>query len=252
MSRAAQRPALVTGAANGIGRAVALRLAGVGHPLALVDQDADGLASLVAGLSVPSCTVKVDLREEGASQRARKAAEAALGPIAILVNNAGIAPKLNGRGPGLLDTTDALWEQVHDINLRAMFRFCRDCVPGMRTRGWGRIVNISSLGGRTRSMIAGPSYMSSKAAVLGFTRAVASEFARDGITANCVAPGRIAGRLEAATDPEINAHYLRDIPVGRFGTADEVAALVQFLVGEDSGFITGAVVDTNGGYFMGG
>ncbi|QHJ01284.1 SDR family oxidoreductase [Xylophilus rhododendri] len=242
--------ALVTGAGNGIGRALALRLGRAGRPVALVDRDAAALAAVAAEMSGPCCQVVADVCAADAAARTRETVEAQLGPVGILVNNAGIAPKLNGKGAGLLQTTDAMWDEVMAVNLRAMFRFTREFVPPMQARGWGRIVNVSSLGGRTRSLIAGPGYMASKAAVLGLTRSIASEFAADGITANSVAPGRIGGRLEEATDARINQQYLAAIPVGRFGQADEVAALIEYLTGEHSGFITGAVFDINGGFFM--
>lgn len=184
---------------------------------------------MCAEIGAPCCCVVEDLCDDATPAKVRRQVEAALGPIAILVNNAGVAPKVRGKGPGLLETDDTLWDRVLGINLRAMFRFCRTFVPGMQVGRWGRIVNVSSLGGRTKSLIAGPSYMASKAAILGLTRSVAAQFARDGITANCVAPGRIAGRLEVSTDPDINAQYRAGIPVGRFGESDEVAALVEFL-----------------------
>lgn len=246
-----KRVAVVTGAARGIGLAAARRLCDAGHHVLLVDREAEALAR--AGEGLPgggSACLAADLANRGAPEEIRREALERWGTISILINNAAIAPKVAGHSPGLLETNDELWDEVQSVNLRAVFRVCREVLPVMKDAGWGRVVNIASLAGRTRSLIAGPAYMASKAGVLGLTRAIATEFAAFGITANCIAPGRIETRIARQTDERINAGYLAQIPVRRFGAPDEVAAAVCYLAGEDSGFITGAVLDMNGGLFM--
>jgi 3-oxoacyl-[acyl-carrier protein] reductase len=245
------RVAIVTGAAGGIGLAAARRLCEAGHRVLLVDRDAGRLEAAECGPGKGAVArLAVDIAADAAPAAIREAALAKWGALSILVNNAAVAPKVEGRSPGLLDTGDALWDEVQSVNLRAVFRLCREVLPAMKQAGWGRVVNIASLAGRTRSLIAGPAYMASKAGLLGLTRSIATEFAAFGITANCIAPGRIDTRIAAQTDAALNAGYLTQIPVGRFGTADEVAAAVCYLAGEDSGFVTGAVLDINGGLFM--
>lgn len=245
------RVAIVTGAAGGIGLAAARRLCEAGHRVLLVDRDADRLAEAEAGLARHQVArLAIDIAADHAPAAVREAALAKWRALSILVNNAAVAPKVDGRSPGLLDTGDALWDEVQSVNLRAVFRLCREVLPVMKQAGWGRVVNIASLAGRTRSLIAGPAYMASKAGMLGLTRSIAAEFAAFGVTANCIAPGRIDTRIAAQTDAGVNAGYLTQIPVRRFGTADEVAAAVCYLAGEDSGFVTGAVLDINGGLFM--
>lgn len=245
------RVAIVTGAAGGIGLAAARRLCEAGHRVLLVDRDADRLVEAEAGLARDQVArLAIDIAANGGPAAIREAALAKWGALSILVNNAAVAPKVDGLSPGLLATADELWDEVQSVNLRAVFRLCREVLPVMKQAGWGRVVNIASLAGRTRSLIAGPAYMASKAGLLGLTRSIAAEFAAFGITANCIAPGRIETRIAAQTDAAVNAGYLTQIPVRRFGTADEVAAAICYLAGEDAGFVTGAVLDINGGLFM--
>jgi 3-oxoacyl-[acyl-carrier protein] reductase len=243
--------AIVTGAAGDIGLATARRLCEAGHRVLLVDRDADRLARAGAGLAPgASSSLAIDIAEKDAPSAIRDAALRKWGAISILVNNAAVAPKIDGRSPGLLETGDELWDQIHSVNLRAAFRLCREVLPLMKQAGWGRIINVASLAGRTRSLIAGPAYMASKAGMLGLTRSIAVEFAAFGITANCIAPGRIDTRIAAQTEPGLNAGYLQQIPVRRFGTPEEVAEAICYFAGEHSGFVTGAVLDINGGLFM--
>ena len=123
-------------------------------------------------------------------------------------------------------------------------------LPDMKAQGFGRIVSVSSLAGRSKSVVAGPSYMASKAGILGLTRAIATEMAPFGITANCVAPGRILTEMAMQAGEEVNQRYAEQIPVKRLGTPDEVGAAIAFLCAETSGFINGATIDINGGFFM--
>jgi 3-oxoacyl-[acyl-carrier protein] reductase len=246
-----KRVAIVTGAAQGIGHAVARRLCAAGHRVLLVDRDGEALRRAPADFPPDSfACLTTDVTELGSPAMISRAVLERWGTISILVNNAAVSPKIDGRSPGLLETSDELWDDVQAVNLRAMFRLCREVLPAMKEAAWGRVVNIASLAGRSRSLIAGPAYMASKAGVLGLTRSIASEFAAFGITANCIAPGRIETRLARQTDEMLNASYVTQIPVRRFGAPAEVAAAVCYLVSEDSGFVTGAVLDVNCGLFM--
>lgn len=129
-------------------------------------------------------------------------------------------------------------------------RLCQLFLPAMRDQGYGRIVNVASLAGRARSIVAGPSYMASKAGVIGLTRAIASEMGPYGITANCVAPGRILTEMAQQAGPEVNQRYAEQIPVRRLGTPEEVGTSIAFLCGPDAGFVNGAIIDINGGFYM--
>ena len=172
-------------------------------------------------------------------------------PVSILVNNAGIpSPRRNGRTAGLLEMTVEEWNAVLDTNLSAALRLSRQFVPFMREQRWGRIVNVSSLAGRSRTYISGVSYMASKAGLLALARSIAGEFGREGITANCVAPGYIETAMAALHGAEKNAAIAKNIPLGRAGTPQEVAAAIAFLASEEAGYVTGTVIDVNGGVFM--
>jgi 3-oxoacyl-[acyl-carrier protein] reductase len=172
-------------------------------------------------------------------------------PVAILVNNAGIpSPRRGGRTAGRVETTVEEWNAVLEVNLSAALRLCRKFIPTMRERRWGRIVNVSSLAGRSRTYISGVSYMASKAGLLALARSIAGEFGREGITANCVAPGYIATAMAKLHGDDKNAEIAKNIPLGRAGTPQEVAAAIAFLASEEAGYMTGAVIDVNGGIFM--
>ena len=136
------------------------------------------------------------------------------------------------------------------VNVTATFLFCRALVPAMKAKGWGRIVNMSSQAGRTKSHVASAAYAASKAAVLGFTRTMAYEVAASGITANCIAPGRIDTPLAAVAGKELNNAYAAEIPVGRLGTPEDIAAATDFLVSDAASFLTGITIDATGGYLM--
>ena len=172
-------------------------------------------------------------------------------PVSILVNNAGIpSPRRGGRTAGLLETTVEEWNAVLQVNLSAALGLCRAFIPFMRQQRWGRIVNVSSLAGRSRTYISGVSYMASKAGLLALARSIAGEFGREGVTANCVAPGYIDTAMAKLHGEDKNAEIARNIPLGRAGTPQEVAAAIAFLASEEAGYVSGAVVDVNGGIFM--
>jgi 3-oxoacyl-[acyl-carrier protein] reductase len=172
------------------------------------------------------------------------------GAVSILVNNAGISPKHDGVKAPVTAMDVEEWRRVLDINLTGAFRCTKACLPDMVSARWGRIVNIASQAGRTRSDIAGAHYAASKAGMMALARTVAGEAGAAGITVNSVAPGRIDTPMAQAAGAAVNAEYLRRIPVGRLGTVDDIAAAVAFLASDEAGFITGVTLDVNGGTFM--
>ena len=245
--------ALVTGAARGIGRAIAERLATAGHGVIALDALAGTLRLAVTEMTGRGLDVRpvvCDLSDSKAIADLPTLIGDDFDRIAILVNNAGISPKLNGASARLCDIALAEWERVVRVNLTAPFLLTQLCLPPMRSRGWGRIVNISSKGGRTPSGVAGAHYVSTKSGVFGLTKITAMEVAGEGITVNSIAPGRIETPMELEADAETRARSILRIPVGRLGRAEEIAAAVGFLAGEEAGYITGATFDINGGTLM--
>ncbi|MEP2437277.1 MULTISPECIES: SDR family oxidoreductase [Alphaproteobacteria] len=245
-----QRTALVTGAARGIGKVIATSLAAQGHRVVLADVLPD-VMDTAENIDGDTQGVIVDLAElTGISGFVQKLVNE-FGPIEILVNNAGISPKHDGkRAPiGTLELDE--WQTVIDVNLTAAFLLSQACLPGMRERGFGRIVNMSSQAARTRSLIAGFHYSAAKAGLVGFSRSLAADVGPAGITVNCIAPGRIDTPMAAVAGDDVNAAYAKAIPVGRVGTCEEIAAAVSYFASEDAGFVTGTVLDVNGGHFMG-
>jgi 3-oxoacyl-[acyl-carrier protein] reductase len=243
----------VTGAARGIGLGIAGRLARDGAHVIITDVLAE-VQDSAAKLSKEGLSVEAlvgDVSSEAWTLEATARIAAAYGGIDILVNNAGISPKRDGRKVLVRDTTLADWQAVMDINLTGAFLLSRACVPAMVDRGWGRIVNISSQAARTRADIAGAAYAASKAGMIGFSRVLASEVGKAGVTVNCIAPGRIESPMQAVAGAEATRDYVSRIPVGRIGTSSDIAATVAFLASDESGFITGATIDVNGGFFMG-
>ena len=245
-----QRIAVVTGAAKGIGLATSQKLIAAGCQVVMVDRLPIDLDKL--GLSTENALAFAgDVSDAAFLLRLKEQIESRLGVVSILVNNAGLSPKRSdGRSSGILEVTLDEWSKVLMINLTTVMQLSQLFLPGMRTQKFGRIVSLSSLAGRSKSVVAGPSYMASKAGILGLMRAIASEMGPEGITANCVAPGRILTDMSMQAGEEVNRRYAEQIPVRRLGTADEVADAIVFLCAESSGFINGATLDINGGFFM--
>jgi 2-hydroxycyclohexanecarboxyl-CoA dehydrogenase len=245
-----ERAALITGAASprGIGRATAHRLARAGWAVAVLDLDRAAVTGVAREISdaygVRAVGVAADIADENAVDAAIAAAEAALPPIIGLANVAGVSSAVD-----FLDVTTQEWDRVFNINMRGTYFVTRRVVPTMIAAGIGRIVSVSSTaaqrGGGTYSKVP---YSAAKAAVIGFTRALARELGAHGITVNAVAPGPIDTDIMGGTlTEERKAGMSAANLVGRVGTVDDVAALLTFLMGEDAGYITAATYDINGG-----
>lgn len=248
-----KRTAIVTGAARGMGLAIARRLGQGGHHVVLIDVLAAEVEAAVESLraeGISAMAIPLDLGDEAQRTSLPGRLGALFDSVGVLVNNAAISPKREGRRIPAGDIPLAEWERVVQINLTAPFRLIQLCLPAMRAQRWGRIVNIASRAGRSPGGVAGAHYVTTKTGILGMTRAFGKEIAGDGITVNAIAPGRIETPMSAGSPPEVLAGVLSTIPVGRFGTPEEVAALTAFLAGDEAGFITGATFDINGGVLM--
>ena len=244
------RIALVTGAAAGIGFATTKLLVRNGYVVVMADRDAAALAAAAAELpAAASMTIAIDVAEHGAAAEIDEAIRKRFEPVSILVNNAGISPKHSGKPAAVLEVSLDEWEMVLKVNLTAPLILCKQFLPAMIERGWGRIINMSSLVGRTRALTNGAAYATSKSGILGLTRHMAAVYARFGVTSNAVAPGRVRTALSEA-GPQAESNYAQLAPVGRIGRPEEVAAAIAFLASEDAGFINGAVIDVNGGIAM--
>jgi NAD(P)-dependent dehydrogenase (short-subunit alcohol dehydrogenase family) len=238
--------AVVTGAATGIGEAIARRLARAGATVAVADIDLGGATQVAKAIAEDAdgraFAVAIDITDPESVRRAFADVLARTGRIDVLVNNAGIA----GRAAPLWEQTEEDWNRVISINLNGLFNCCRAVISHMRERGYGRIVNIASIAGKegNPNMTA---YSASKAAVIAFTKSLGKETALDGICVNSVAPAVVRTRILDQLTPEQIDYMTQRIPMRRTGTPDEIAAVVHFLASPDCSFVTGQCYDASGG-----
>jgi 3-oxoacyl-[acyl-carrier protein] reductase len=247
------RITVITGAARGIGAEIAADLAAQGATLIITDIAEEELQKTVEDFKMKDVNVEgltLDVGNEHQVVNAFRYIGKKYGTIDILINNAGISPKVNGRRRSTHEIPLDEWESVINVNLTGTFLCTRESLPYMKRSGWGRIVNISSLAGRTSGRIAGSHYSASKSGIGGFTRTIASEYGSYGITANSIAPGRIESPMTKTANEDSNKKFISEIPIGRSGTTKEVASLVSYLCSEKAGYITGTTIDINGGIFM--
>ncbi|WP_265519625.1 3-oxoacyl-ACP reductase FabG [Nitratireductor luteus] len=246
--------AVVTGGSSGIGFATAEAFLQAGYRVAFFSHQADRVAAATDTLAGRHGSARiisdgVDLRDAEAVRRFFARVEAEWAAPSVLVCNAGYSPKRNG-GRVLLEDVDlGEWQEVLAVNLTGALICCQCTLPGMVRRRGGRIVLIGSLAGRTMPRIAGSAYAASKSALLGLSRSIVSEYSRFGITANTIAPGRIATEMAGPADSSANREALKRIPVARLGRTEDVARTVLFLTAPEADFISGAVIDVNGGEF---
>jgi len=236
--------ALVTGASGGIGGAIARVLHGAGATVALSGTRRAPLEALAAELGARAHVLPCDLADAAAVDALPKAAADAMGALDILVNNAGIT-----RDGLMMRMSDEDWAQVLDVNLTSTFRLCRGALRGMMKARWGRIVNISSVVGATGNP-GQANYAAAKAGMVGLSKSLAAEVASRGITVNCVAPGFITTAMTDKLNDEQRTRILTQVPAGRMGEADEIAAAVLYLASAEAGYVTGATLHVNGGMAM--
>jgi 3-oxoacyl-[acyl-carrier protein] reductase len=244
MFRLDGKTALVTGASGGIGAGIARALHAQGARLVLSGTRLDALEALAGELGERAHVCPADLRAASAASALVEAAEAAGGPLAILVNNAGFT-----RDMLALRMKDEDWDAVLDVDLAAPFRLARAALKGMVRRRAGRIIQISSVVGATGN--AGQAnYAAAKAGLVGMTKALAQEVGGRGITVNAVAPGFIQTAMTEALGDAVRARLLESIPLGRMGRPEDVAAAVVYLASDEAGWVTGSTLHVNGGMAM--
>jgi 3-oxoacyl-[acyl-carrier protein] reductase len=236
------KTALVTGAARGIGLAIATRLAADGLRVAMLDQDRAAVEAAAPGLGAGALGLAADVSRAAEVDAAIARIEREWGRLDVLVNNAGIT----GRSFPIWDLTDEDWQRVIDVDLTSVFLCCRAAVKVMLRQGGGRIVNIASIAGKEGNPTLVP-YSTAKAGVIGLTKALAKEVATRGILVNAVAPAVIGTELLKQMETSTVELLISKIPMGRVGTPEEVAALVAWLASDQCTFSTGAVYDLSGG-----
>ena len=237
------RVALVTGGTRGIGRAISIELKNQGRKVVANYAGNDDAARAFTE-DTGIVAYKWDVGDHEACQEGVAKVEAEQGPVEILVNNAGIT-----RDGTIMNMTFDMWREVMRVNLSGCFSMAKAVFPGMRQRKWGRIVNIGSINGQG-GQYGQVNYAAAKSGIHGFTKALAQEGARYGVTVNALAPGYIDTDMVAAVPAEVLEKIVARVPVGRLGQAEEIARGVAFLCAEDGGFVTGSTLSINGGQHM--
>lgn len=246
IKRDTEKLAMVTGAAGVLGLATSRVLAAEGYRVIMVDLDQGRLEELAADIGSRAIARALDISRPEKVDEVSRNIRQEFGEVSVLVNNAGVLSNSK-----ITESSNEEWRQILSINLDGAFYLCREWLPGMKERGWGRIVNLSSLAMKTGGLTAGTAYTTSKGGMTALTLSVAREAAPYGVTANGIAPAYI--KTPMITDflsQEKQQELLDQIPVGRFCDAVEVAHVVKFLVSPLSGFITGEIIDINGGLHM--
>ncbi len=241
------RVAVVTGAGSGIGRAIAKRLAEDTAKIAIWDINqagAEETAQMIRDAGGTALAINADCSDKAAIQAAAAQTRKELGPIAILVNNAGIAPFTP-----FLETEDDLFDKVIRINLRGPYLVTKEVLPDMLEAGWGRVINITSSSVQSGSFGQGH-YVSSKGGLVGMTKALALEFAATGVTVNMIPPGFIDTPMLRAAPVDVEA-FIKTLPMKRIGQPEDIAAAAAYLASEEASYITGQTISTNGGRYMG-
>jgi acetoacetyl-CoA reductase len=237
------RVAIVTGGTRGIGEAICQRLKKQGHTvIANYGGNDEKAKAFTAATGIPS--KRWDVGDHEAALAGVAAVEAEYGPVDIVINNAGIT-----RDGTLHKMSFDDWNEVMRINLGGCFNMAKAAFPGMRERGWGRIVNIGSINGQA-GQYGQVNYAAAKSGIHGFTKALAQEGAKFGVTVNAIAPGYIDTDMVAAVPPPVLEKIVAKIPVGRLGQAEEIARAVAFLTSDNGGFVTGSTLSINGGQHM--
>jgi 3-oxoacyl-[acyl-carrier protein] reductase len=234
--------AIITGAGAGIGEAIARRLARAGAAIVIADLNLAAAETVATSLGTDAYALRTDVTQPLSIEDTVQQVLARSGRIDILVNNAGIA----GRAAPIWEQTDEDWQQIIAINVTGPFNFCRAVLPHMRTRQYGRIVNIASIAGKEGNPRMSP-YSATKAAVIGLTKSVGKEVALDGICVNAVAPAVVQTKILDQLTPEQVQYMTARIPMGRTGKPEEIAAVVHFLCSPDCSFVTGQCYDASGG-----
>jgi acetoacetyl-CoA reductase len=239
------RVALVTGGTRGIGEAVSIALKNAGYKVAANYAGNDEAAAEFkqrTGISV----FKWNVGDFDACAEGIKAVEAELGPIDVLVNNAGVT-----RDAMLHKMSKQQWDDVLNVDLTSVFNMCRHLIDGMRERNFGRIINMTSINGQ-KGQMGQTNYSAAKAGMIGFTKALAQETAKKGITVNVIAPGYINTEMVAAVPEKVLEGIIATIPVGRLGEPEDIARGVVYLAADDAGFITGSTLTINGAQYIAG
>jgi acetoacetyl-CoA reductase len=245
----AQRLAVVTGGMGGLGEAICVKLSAMGYKVVATyspgnTKSAQWLGEM-KGQGHPFSAVEVDVADYDSCQKAVKQIEAEHGAVDVLVNNAGITRDMTFR-----KMDKAAWDAVTKTNLDSVFNMTKPVIDGMSERGWGRIINVSSVNGQ-KGAFGQTNYSAAKAGMHGFTKALALEYARKGVTVNTISPGYIGTKMVLAIPKDIlDSKIVPQIPIGRLGKPEEVAGLVAYLCSEEAAFVTGANIAINGGQHM--